>query len=72
MKNKGRIPQILNQSRKTVWLFFGYFIVSSGMAQEKNTIDQAEWILGTWENKTSKGSIYESWKKKNATSFEGK
>lgn len=29
--------------------------------QKENEIKSAEWLLGTWENRTSKGVIYESW-----------
>lgn len=41
-------------------------------AQQKNKIKKAEWLIGTWENKTSKGSIYETWTQKNETEFSGK
>jgi hypothetical protein len=35
-------------------------------------ITKAEWLIGTWENSTPKGSIYESWTKVNDTEFAGK
>jgi len=28
-----------------------------------NDIKKAEWLIGTWENKTPKGSVYETWNK---------
>ena len=28
---------------------------------EKNTLNNPSWLIGLWENKTSKGSIYEEW-----------
>ncbi|MCD9855489.1 DUF6265 family protein [Epilithonimonas sp. JDS] len=39
----------------------------------KNTysIKNAEWLVGTWEHKTSKGSIYETWKKINRNELSG-
>jgi len=37
-----------------------------------NDIKKAEWLIGTWENKTPKGSVYETWNKTNETEFVGK
>ncbi|OJU75728.1 MAG: hypothetical protein BGO09_12495 [Bacteroidetes bacterium 47-18] len=37
-----------------------------------NEIDKAEWLIGTWENKTPKGSVYETWIRSNDTTFTGK
>lgn len=34
-------------------------------------IKKAEWLIGTWENKTPKGSIYETWSKTNDNEFSG-
>lgn len=36
------------------------------------TIKNAEWLVGTWENKTSQGSIYETWKKVSEKELLGK
>ena len=38
----------------------------------KNDIQKAEWLIGTWENKTQKGSIYETWTKAGNNEFSGK
>jgi len=38
----------------------------------KNDIQKAEWLIGTWENKTQKGSIYETWTKADNNEFSGK
>ncbi len=38
----------------------------------KNNIQKAEWLIGTWENKTQKGSIYETWTKTRNNEFSGK
>ena len=35
-------------------------------------IEKAGWLIGTWENKTERGIIYESWIKKNDSEFLGK
>ncbi len=37
-----------------------------------NDIQKAEWLIGTWENKTQKGSIYETWTKTGNNEFLGK
>jgi hypothetical protein len=36
-----------------------------------NNIKNVEWLVGTWEHKTSKGSIYETWKKANSNELSG-
>ena len=28
-----------------------------------NSIKKMEWLIGTWEHKTSKGTVYETWSK---------
>jgi len=35
-------------------------------------IKKAGWLIGTWENKTSRGSIYEAWVKVNDHEFSAK
>ncbi|SIS64212.1 hypothetical protein SAMN05421785_101685 [Chryseobacterium gambrini] len=40
--------------------------------KHKNDIQKAEWLIGTWENKTQKGSIYETWTKAGNNEFSGK
>lgn len=35
-------------------------------------IEKAGWLLGTWENKTSRGSLFETWRKKSENEFFGK
>ena len=42
------------------------------IAQQQSKIKQAEWLVGTWENKTVKGSMYESWVKQNDSVLAGK
>lgn len=38
--------------------------------QPTNALDQASWILGTWEQRTSRGSLYEQWKTRDAHAFQ--
>lgn len=47
-------------------------ILCAWTMKQKNDIKKAEWLIGTWENKTSKGSIYETWSKSNDNEFKGK
>ncbi|RPD39365.1 DUF6265 family protein [Chitinophaga barathri] len=35
-------------------------------------IGKAAWLIGTWENKTSRGVTYETWNKLNEDEFQGK
>lgn len=37
----------------------------------QSPIDQAEWILGTWEQNSSKGIVYETWTKKSEHELAG-
>jgi hypothetical protein len=61
-------------------LFFtsiGLIVLCSGTAQHKIVpmaigIKQAEWLIGTWESKTARGSLYETWTKVGDVGFSGK
>lgn len=35
-------------------------------------INKAAWLIGTWERETSKGTIYESWKRESSNELSGK
>jgi hypothetical protein len=35
-------------------------------------LSETEWLLGTWENKTPDGTIYESWSRENDSLFMGR
>ncbi|UDQ52929.1 MULTISPECIES: DUF6265 family protein [Chryseobacterium] len=39
---------------------------------QASDIQKAEWLIGTWENKTQRGSIYETWTKAGNNEFSGK
>lgn len=47
-------------------------ILCAWATKQANDINKAEWLIGTWENKTPKGSIYETWSKTNENTFSGK
>ncbi len=40
--------------------------------QTQTLLQKTEWLLGTWENKTSKGIIYETWTKQNEQELSAK
>jgi hypothetical protein len=61
--------------RKTANLLIaiaGCLLLSAWAIKHSNDIKKAEWLIGTWENKTPKGSLYETWSKKNDAEFLGK
>ncbi len=39
---------------------------------QNNDIKKATWLIGTWENKTTRGSLYETWAKVNDMELLGK
>ncbi len=47
-------------------------IFSSWIMHPKNELRMAEWLIGTWENKTSRGSVFETWNKVSEHEFAGK
>jgi hypothetical protein len=48
-------------------------IVFCGWARsQESDIKKAKWLVGTWENKTPGGSIYETWTKVNEDELAGK
>ena len=50
----------------------GLIIICGWTARQAGGIKKAEWLIGTWENKTGKGSIYETWSKVDDNAFLGK
>lgn len=47
-------------------------ILNAWTIKQKKDIQKAEWLIGTWENKTQRGSIYETWTKSGQNEFSGK
>ncbi|GAA4307313.1 hypothetical protein GCM10023149_00830 [Mucilaginibacter gynuensis] len=52
-------------------IFVGY---KPAMAQTKkqNQLSPAEWLIGKWQNKTTRGTVSETWLKVNDSTFTGK
>ncbi|AZA76649.1 hypothetical protein EG347_03510 [Chryseobacterium sp. G0186] len=46
-------------------------ILIGSWTQKQNEIKKLDWLLGTWETKTPKGSLYETWTKKSNTELQG-
>lgn len=42
------------------------------ITKQPGDIGDAGWLIGTWENKTQRGSIYETWNKTNEKELSGK
>lgn len=57
---------------KIIFAIFALSIFCSWNTQQKNEIKKAEWLIGTWENKTQRGSIYETWAKLSEFELSGK
>ncbi len=51
---------------------FGFLAFCSCQSRQNNDIENANWLIGTWENKTQRGSIYETWRQINYNEFSGK
>lgn len=61
--------------KKGVTLFISaiaLMVLSAWIMKQRNGIAAAEWLIGTWEYKTTKGSIYETWCIANHKAFCGK
>lgn len=50
----------------------GLTVLCAWTTKQTSDITKAEWLIGTWENKTPKGSIYETWNKETDNKFSGK
>ena len=50
----------------------GLTVLCAWTTKQTNDIKKTEWLIGTWENKTQRGSIYETWSKTNDNEFSGK
>lgn len=46
-------------------------LLSACSAAHNSQLDKTEWLIGTWENKTPEGSLYEKWGKISETEFSG-
>lgn len=41
----------------------GLLLICAWTIKQTDDIKKTQWLIGTWENKTLKGTIYETWKK---------
>ncbi|MDR2009900.1 MAG: DUF6265 family protein [Bacteroidales bacterium] len=56
-------------NKRILLIIVGSFIFCNIFSQELKT---AKWLIGVWENKTDRGSIYEEWIKINDNELAGK
>jgi hypothetical protein len=58
--------------QKTTLLLFLLALIAckKSEANEKDKIKTSNWLLGTWENKSSEGNLSEIWKKVNDSTFQ--
>lgn len=50
----------------------GLIVLFAYTMKQSSDINKAKWLIGTWENKTPKGNIYETWSKTSDIEFSGK
>lgn len=62
----------MKRATKYVTLLFGIFMVGASTSKQFVDMHKANWLIGTWENKTQKGSVYETWSKTSDREFSGK
>ncbi len=47
-------------------------VLFSSCTNRKSLLDKSEWLLGTWQSKTSHGILYETWQKADVNNFYAK
>ena len=62
----------MQTKNKILFAFVSLLILCAWKTMQTNNLNKAEWLIGTWENKTSRGSIYENWSKTGNIEFAGK
>lgn len=50
----------------------GTVLSTTTSGQQRQAIQQLSWLCGTWENKTAKGILYETWVPVSNTFYQGK
>ncbi len=58
--------------KKILFLTLGIIVFCGWATRQKKDIRKATWLIGTWENKKQRGSIYETWVKISDTELSGK
>lgn len=62
----------MKKGTKFLFVVFGIIILSAWTKKQTSNIQKAQWLIGTWENKNQKGSIYETWSQTNNNEYSGK
>jgi hypothetical protein len=57
---------------KKITFIIGLVFLCSWVNYPATSVRKAEWLIGTWENKTSRGSIFETWTKVSEEELAGK
>jgi Domain of unknown function (DUF6265) len=52
-------------------ILISFLVLCAWTTKQMSDIKKAEWLIGTWENKTARGSIYETWNKEGDNEFSG-
>ena len=47
-------------------------VLFSSCSNRKSLLEKSEWLLGTWQSKTSNGILYETWQKGDVNNFYAK
>lgn len=63
---------IIKIKGQILFAFTGILITCGWAGQSDKPIQKAGWLIGTWENKTQRGSMYETWTKMNEEEIHGK
>ncbi len=64
-------PSTMVTTKTTFSMVYLLMFCSCSITQTKS-IKMTEWLIGTWEQKTLKGSVYETWQKTDKNSLSGK
>jgi hypothetical protein len=62
----------MKTSVKLIIAVASLIILYAWTTKQTNDIKKAEWLIGTWENITPKGTVYETWKKMSDDELSGK
>ena len=62
----------MKTGNKLLIAIVSFIILCAWTTKETNDIKKGEWLIGTWENRTPKGSIYETWSKTSDNELSGK
>jgi len=57
---------------KFLMMIAGLSMLCARTTTQTHDIKKTAWLIGTWENKTSRGSIYETWQKAGNNELRGK